>query len=628
MIIDKFVVGGSQVFLIAEIGNNHNGNFDLAIELIDAAISVGANCAKFQMRNLDSVYRKRSLLGGGEDLSTEYTIDLLKKFELSVDQHQKLFHYCNSKGMTYLCTPWDESSIVELEKIGVMAYKVSSADLTNMPLLERLSNTGKPLILSTGMSLESEILVTVNYLNKRSVEFALLHCNSTYPAPIDDINLRWIKSLEKIHSLVGYSGHERGINISMAAVALGAKIIERHLTLDRLMEGPDHAASLHPAEFKLLANGIREIEKALGDGLSRKMSQGEMINRENLGKSLVAATDLKKGIIISHDHISIKSPGQGISPQRYDELIGKILNRDMKCEDFFFQSDLETSKVTPKEYHFSRPWGLPVRYHDFREFSRLVKPDIWEFHLSYSDLDLDPQKYLNIVEDVGFVVHAPELFSESHLLDLASSDRYYRAKSIENLQRVIDITNSLKEFFPREKVPLIVVNVGGFSMDEKIPKENLKQYYERFTESMNLLSLSSVEIIPQTMAPFPWHFGGQRFQNMFVEQDEIIYWCKKLGMRMCLDVSHSYLASNHLGFDFYNFCREVSPYVAHYHIGDAIGTNGEGLQIGAGEIDFQRLSAIIKETAPNASFIPEIWQGHKNGGEGFWLSLDRLNKLL
>ena len=213
------------------------------------------------------------------------------------------------------------------------AYKVASADLTNFPLLDHLSKTKKPLILSTGMSTSLEVEKTVDFLNRRKAEFALLHCNSTYPAPFSDINLKWMKSLKKIHPLVGYSGHERGTGISLAAVGLGACIVERHFTLDRTMEGPDHAASLTLDQFSNMVKGIREIELALGQGKERLLSQGEMINRENLAKSLMASMDIKAGTLLESKHIKVCSPGQGLSPQFYDELLGKVIKRNMNGYD-------------------------------------------------------------------------------------------------------------------------------------------------------------------------------------------------------------------------------------------------------------------------------------------------------
>jgi sialic acid synthase SpsE/sugar phosphate isomerase/epimerase len=624
MKIGQHEIGKGRTYFIAEIGNNHNGSMERAIQLIDQAFAAGADAVKFQMRHLDQIYRQRTLRKDGEDLGTEYVLDLLLRFELSIDQHRELADYCRSKGALYLCTPWDGRSVEVLESMGVPAYKIASADLTNLPLLDRLAQTGKPLILSTGMSTPDEVRATAAFLNKRNVQFAMLHCNSTYPAPLHDINLKWIDRLREIHPLVGYSGHERGINVSLAAVALGASIIERHFTLDRGMEGPDHAASLTFPELARLIEGIREIEEALGDGQVRVVSQGEMINRENLGKSLVAATALTKGTVLTPENVKVRSPGQGLSPQRYEELLGRTLQHDMAEEDFFYPSDLRDTRVEPRPYKFARPWGVPVRYHDFAEYNARIQPDVWEFHLSYSDMELNPADFLQGSHPGDFVVHAPELFAGSRLMDLASPDESYRRESLRETQRVIDITRGLKRFFPRTKRPLIVANIGGFTMDEPLPANVIQSYYERFAGSLAELDLDGVELIPQTMAPFPWHFGGQRYQNLFVKIEEIVEWCQRLKLRMCYDVSHSALTCNHLNYDFYQFSQLVAPWTAHLHLGDAKGLNGEGLQVGEGTIDFDRLGAILRQGCPDASFIPEIWQGHKNSGEGFWIAMERL----
>jgi sialic acid synthase SpsE/sugar phosphate isomerase/epimerase len=627
--IANITVGAKKTFIIAEIGNNHNGDMARAKKMVDLAVEMGADCAKFQMRHLDMVYRQRSLRKSGEDLGTEYVIDLLNKFELSVDQHRQLCEYCAAKSILYMCTPWDTRSLAVLESFNVAAYKVASADLTNLPLLDAMAATQKPLILSTGMSTNEEIEYTAAFLKKRNVPFVFLHCNSTYPAPFHDIHLKWLPALREIHPLVGYSGHERGTAVSIAAVALGASVIERHFTLDRNMEGPDHAASLEFTEFKRLIEGIREVEDSLGETRKQRFfSQGELINRENLGKSLVAATAIKAGTVLEPKHIKVLSPGQGLSGQRYEALLGKTIGRDMKTEDYFFPSDLSDTRVEPRAYRFKHPWGVPVRYHDFQEYHERVKPDLFEFHLSYSDMDLDPATFLSGPYDCDFVVHAPELFAGSHLMDLASADEEYRKKSLFETQRVIDITNSLKRFFPKTKKPMIVANVGGFTMDMPLPKSEINGYYERFAKSLGELSMDGVELIPQTMAPFPWHFGGQRYQNIFVQIDEIVQWCTALKLRMCFDVSHSHLTCAYFQQDYYSFVEKIAHFSAHIHYGDARGVNGEGLQIGEGEIDFVRLGKILETGAPDASFIPEIWQGHKNGGEGFWIALEKLEGTL
>jgi len=622
---DRSIGDGQPCYIIAEVGNNHNGDFDRAIALVDAAVAAGADCAKFQMRKLDEVYRASSLSGKDDDLAVEYTLDLLRRFELTTEQQRRVAAHCASKNIQYLCTPWDASSVATLETFGVQAYKVASADLTNLPLLAKLAATGKTLIVSTGMSTSDEIRAAAKFLDYRSAHYVLLHCQSTYPAALHNIHLRFMETLREIHPLVGYSGHERGTAVSIGAVALGAVVIERHITLDREMEGPDHAASLEPEEFKALVSGIRELEAARGDKLAeRALSQGELINRENLAKSLVAARDIPAGTVVTESDVAVKSPGQGLSPLKMPALIGKRLNRAMARDDYFFQSDLDNGAATARRYRFDRPWGVPVRYHDTQRFLEICQPDIIEFHLSYSDMERDPGSYLSGTYDLGFVVHAPELFAGSKLMDLATADEGLRRYSLEQTQAVIDITRGLKKFFPKTKRPPIVANIGGFTMDEPLSQEQKAECYRIFAASLAELDLDGVELIPQTMAPFPWHFGGQRHQNIFIFPDESAAFCAKYNLRMCVDISHTKLAANHFGFDFSEGLAQLGPHTAHLHFGDAKGLDGEGLQVGEGEIDFDEVGAVLRKHAPDASFIPEIWQGHKNMGEGFWTALERL----
>ena len=213
-------------------------------------------------------------------------------------------------------------------------------------------------------------------------------------------------------------------------------------------------------------------------------------------------------------------------------------------------------------------------------------------------------------------------------MDLTSADEDYLNFSLSETQRVIEITKELNDFFPNQKNPKIVANIGGFSMDQPFNEKQKEEHYNRFIENLSKLNLNGVEIIPQTMAPFPWHFGGQRFQNLFVHVDEIVKYCKEYNLKMCFDVSHSMLTSNHYGYDFYEFAEKIAPFSSHIHMGDASGVNGEGLQIGEGEIDFNRLCKILKDKSTNSTFIPEIWQGHKNDGAGFFIALEKLeNKL-
>ena len=631
-----FIIGSSKVgagnptFVIAEIGNNHNGDLNLAKRLVDEAVLSGANCAKFQLRDLSTLYSNSGNASDpSEDLGSQYTLDLLSRFQLSTVDMFNIFDYCYEKNIIPLCTPWDLASVDALERYGIEGYKSASADLTNPELLTRLAATGKPLICSTGMSIESEIREAVSVLKASGAQYSLLHCNSTYPAPFKDINLRYMNTLRQIGDCpIGYSSHDRGINIAVAAVALGANIIEKHFTLDRSMEGNDHRVSLLPHEFSEMVAGIRQTEEALGGVDSRRISQGELMNREALGKSLFINMNLQPGETIEAHMLDVRSPGRGLQPNKKSLIVGKAAKRKLSVGDVLYPSDLGEESSVPRSYLFQRPFGIPVRYHDLNTLARLSNLDILEFHLSYKDLTEDEACFFSEKRDMDFVVHAPELFSGDHVLDLCSLDEKYRQESIKNLRQVIEVALRLKPWFSRSSKPLIVVNVGGFTQDKPLDRRERVGRYEMVLNALEQIDLTEVEIIPQTMPPFPWHFGGQRYQNLFIDPDEIVDFCAKNSYRVCLDTSHSKLACNYYHWSFSEFLRKVGPYTAHIHVGDASGVDGEGLQINEGDIDFQSMGSELKLSAPHASFIPEIWQGHKNGGEGFWRALERLEHIL
>ncbi|WP_340297161.1 MULTISPECIES: N-acetylneuraminate synthase family protein [unclassified Roseobacter] len=623
---DHLISPDSPTFIIAEIGNNHNGCINVAKRLVESAAEAGANCVKFQMRDMQCLYGDTRRVDGF-DLGAEYVFDLLDRYQLSNDDIFEMLDFAAECGLVPLCTPWDLQSLKALDNYGVSGFKISSADLTNHILLEDAAKTGKPLLVSTGMSKEIEIQESAKLLQTYGASFAFLQCNSAYPAPYEDVNLLYMDRLKALsYGIVGYSGHERGYEVCIAAVARGAKIIEKHLTLDRDMEGNDHKVSLLPDEFARMCSSIRNVEAALGQSGDRVITQGERLNREVLAKSLVAAKDIKLGEKITRDKIEIFSPGKGIQPSRLKDLVNIIASREIKAGEPFFDSDISGQSVAPRDYNFDRPWGVPVRYHDILNISKLVNLDLVEFHLSYRDLDLDPSDYFSGPLDLQLIVHSPELFSGDHIMDLSSDNASYRNRSIKELKRVIDHTINLLKFFPNVNRPLIVVNAGGFSSDSFLSKQQKDVRYSRVLEALDQVAVDDVEIIIQTMPPFPWHFGGQRYHNLFMHPQEIHDFCNISGHRICLDISHAKLFCNYFNHSLHDYIAKLGPQIAHLHIVDAAGFHEEGLQIGCGEIDFSSICADLNKWAPAAPFIPEIWQGHVNTGEGFWVALDRLER--
>jgi len=620
---DFLIADQSPTFIIAEVGNNHNGDIGLAKELVDLAVEAKVDCVKFQMRDLSSLYSNQGKNGeAGYDLGSQYTLDLLNRFQLSNDELCQVFDYCKLRGILPLCTPWDLVSVRVLDEYGLEGFKVASADFTNYEMLEALAKTGKPLICSTGMSKEAEIRGSVSLLRRLGVPYALLHCNSTYPTPFKDVNLSYLPRLKELAgSVVGYSGHERGFAVPLAAVVLGARIVEKHFTLDRNMEGNDHKVSLLPDEFAEMVRQIRNVEEAMGQGGERELTQGELINRENLAKSLVINCDLLQGQVIQRHMIVVKSPGQGLQPNRLDELVGKVAPRDFKAGDFFFESDITPKSAKKLHYRFSRPYGIPARYHDYQALIEGMQIDFVEFHLSYHDLDVKLADYFTGPLPIGYAVHSPELFAGDHILDLATEDADYLAHSIIELKRTVAVAAELQQYFPATPKPALVLNAGGWTPQGFLPVEARAALYDRVAKVLEQVDLSPVQLAIQTMPPFPWHFGGQSYHNLFIHPDEIAAFCQRTGHHICLDVSHSMMACNYYQWDFSDFLKKVLPHTIHLHVVDAKGVDGEGVQIGHGDVDFAMLRDRMNEYAPGVQFIPEVWQGHKNKGEGFWSAL-------
>ncbi|MCE9613235.1 MAG: N-acetylneuraminate synthase family protein [Lentisphaerae bacterium] len=632
---DVIWIGGHAIgaetpcFVIAEVGINHNGSPARARQLVDAAVAAGADCVKFQMRNLNALYRSgASGSATAEDLGAQYTLSLLTRFELPPPVMFELFDYARARGLTVLCTPWDPDSLAALEDYGMEGYKIASADLTNHDLILRASRTYKPLLVSTGMSSDAEIVETVALLRRSGTPYVLLHCNSTYPAPFKEVQLKYLHRLREIGQCeVGYSGHERGFHVPLAALACGAKVIEKHITLDRALEGSDHKVSLLPDEFRQMVEMIRQVEESLGQEGVRRMSQGEVMNRANLAKSLIAARALRVGDRVTDDAIMVRSPGRGLQPNRRSELVGRTLRRDIAAGDFFYPSDLSEATVGARAYQFRRPWGVTVRWHDYRQILAKTNPDFLEFHLSFKDMDEPFESFFDGPLDLDLKVHSPDTFAGDHLLDLSNESATHRDRSVAELQRVVDLTRALKPYFRRATRPVIIASLGGFSTTSLLDPDAVRRRYDLMADSLARLEADGVEIVGQTLPPFPWYFGGQLFLNLFVAPHDTAAFCAQHRLRLCFDLSHSKLACTHFKWSFKEFIDAVGPHTAHLHIADAKGVDGEGLQVGDGEIDLPAVRDQLDRLCPAASFIPEIWQGHKNEGEGFWIALDRLEKM-
>lgn len=323
-----------SVFIIAEAGVNHNGSVELAKKLIDVAAKAGADAVKFQTFKADKLVSKTAKKAEYQQQTTdasESQYAMIKKLELSEKAHHELMGYCKTKNVLFLSTPFDHESIDLLNDLGMKIFKIPSGEITNLPYLRHIGSLSKEVILSTGMADLGEVEDALDLLATSGTpkeNITVLHATTEYPCPIEEVNLRAMQTIASAFNVkTGYSDHTNGIEVPIAAVAMGARVIEKHFTLDKMMEGPDHKASLEPDELTAMVAAIRNIEKALGNGI-KKPSPSEMKNISIARKSIVASRAIAKGERLNTENITVKRPGNGINPMRFDEFIGTIAQKD------------------------------------------------------------------------------------------------------------------------------------------------------------------------------------------------------------------------------------------------------------------------------------------------------------
>ena len=331
-----------KTLIIAEAGVNHNGNFEIAKQLVDKAVEAGADIVKFQTCKAENVISRYADKAEYQKVTTgeaDSQLEMVRKLMLTYEEYGKLKEYCDEKDITFLSTAFDLPSVDYLHSIGMKMWKIPSGEITNLPLLIKIAQLHEPIIMSTGMSELSEVGDAVKVLKENGAgDITLLHCTTEYPAPYADVNLKAMETMKEAFDLpVGYSDHTKGLEIPIAAVARGACVIEKHFTLSREMEGPDHKASIEPDELKQMVSSIRNVEAAIGDGV-KKVSASEMKNKDIARKSIIAKTAIRAGEVFSEDNITTKRPGSGINPMRWFELLGKTAKHDYE-EDYLIEKD-------------------------------------------------------------------------------------------------------------------------------------------------------------------------------------------------------------------------------------------------------------------------------------------------
>lgn len=611
-------------YIVAEIGINHNGDLNEALRLIDAAHESGVDAVKFQKRSLENLYTEKILEDpNSAEWTFEYLIPILQETELSFEDYYVIKDRCKNLGLDLLVTPFDlDSAQFCGELLDVAAFKIGSADMVNYDLIEKCFSFGKPVMISTGMWTEPEIRTAVDKFGTfGDNDFVMLLANSTYPTPYESINLEFLPTLKQIHPLVGYSGHERGTFIPVAATTLGAMVIEKHITFDRTQTGPDHKASMLPAEFAEMVTHLRNLELALGS--EKVVNQAEKLAKETFAKSAYVKETLEPGHVLTEADVYFTSPGKGIYKHQIAEFYGKELQ--CKIEKDSYVTTHHFDDIIPvREWRlpsFSKDWGVKCRFHDFEEYKTLNSPVI-EFHCSQRDMDID---FRGFSKESQLVVHAPEIFDRK-LVDICSDNDEIVEGSVYLLQRAIDKTLQISKNFSSKK-PKFVVHLGGMSLDHVVNEGNTPLMMERAVDNFKKLKFNAddIDILPENLPPRPWYLGGQWFQYGFMLAEDMMEFCNHFGLKMTYDICHAALHCNHANISLNEYTRKVMPLVSHFHLSDAVGIDGEGVQVNEGCVDFDSFFKELEGFNQDFSWVTEIWSGHVNHGAGCRKSMHNLS---
>ena len=625
-------------YVIAEIGLNHNGDFELAKKLIEHSKDSNCHAVKFQLRSDDILKLDHSSMEIGEQYVHKYIADTF----LTFDQYSSLFKYTRFLGLDCIISAWDIKSLEFGAQQGIKTLKIASADLTNSMMIKRSLSLYDAFIMSTGMSTESEIGEAVKLFSESDKNLTILHCQSAYPAPIETLNLSYISKLSTKFPQcnIGYSGHELEYHVCLAAYALGARVIEKHITTNKESIGNDHTVSLYLDDLKRLNKSLSDVSKSLGTDAPREISPGEKVNRVSLSKSLTVKHFKSAGSTINEDDLDFCFGGRGLKPHEYTSVVGKKLNIDV-----FPGDPLESANFLDLSSHdrYKAPYiknlisGIPVRYHDALKMSNFIDVDFLEFHLSYSDIQFDYHDVVNSLNSRQFIephtFHAPDYYQDDHIFDPVSDDSAYRDLSDYHFRQFLDHVVEVSTLLECNKDPnlrtKVITSFSHPTLTTLIDNGSKSAVYERLFSYLDLLytQYPQLHILPQTLPVNAWYLGGRRYVNIFAHPLEIIEFCDHSKMEICLDTAHTIMASNFYQVDPNDSIMSLLKYAQHFHIVDAKGDSDEGLTFGLGDLDLLRLLSNIANQPSPISYIPEIWQGHHNNGEGFKLAFQSMESV-
>ena len=643
-----------KIKFISEIGLNHNGSFQIAKKLIKQSKAINCDYIKFQIRDIKEIYHPDFLKNfSNSENANQYIFNEIRKAHLNQKQYLKLFKFAKKINIRVMVTPFDLKSLKLCRRKEVSAIKIGSPDFDNIQLIINALKLKKPLFLSTGMAEEKDINAMKEIIEKNNifnVPIVIFHCVSSYPPNEDEINLKYIKILNKKfpNYTIGYSGHERGYLPSLISIYFGARVIERHLTLDKYSKGPDHNSSLTLNEFrKLIINSnlifnqlnrkkisqdkflklfkLLSSKKSIGKPI-KTVSLNSKFNKKVLSKSAIYKKNFKKNKIIKVENLKFVSPAKGLSGLEFNKINNKLI-KDVNKNEYLSERDFIRFKNRKSDINKitipNKKWGLIGRLGDYEQFIN-EKANLIEIHLTWREL-INP-KIIKKNYNTELILHAPEYFNDQ-LIDFTSENKKILSNSFEMMEYLNILVEKIKNNFVYDlkKGPKVVLHPGGHSERSNVNVSKINRYKNLF-KNMQKIKSKNYNLLLENMPPYPWYYGGKFYQHIFTDTKEIKKFCKESEMNICYDTSHAKLSSNALGKNFTNFTKDIIQNIEYLHISDAAKVYQEGLQIGDGEIDFKSFFNLVKNL--NINFVPEIWNGHLDDGEGFKTAMRNLNKIM
>ena len=601
--------------MIAEIGINHDGDMDKARRLIQQSRDAGCGGIKFQYRNLKTAYASNA-----NEIGDEIILTQIKRTYLDAGKILELRDFARSIGVEAgisFFTSEDLKDFTDI-KTDFDFFKIPSVELLNLELIRNLLETGKHVYISVGMHNESEIEYTFNAIDNYK-NWTPFHCISNYPLADHNTSLGYIKYLrEKWQRNVGYSSHDENWENNLIALSLGATVIERHITEEKNAEGLDHSSSSNYEEFEKICHYAQEFDKIISGNGSRIPNQGELLNKQNLGRSFYALRDFKAGQPLEMSGFEYRNPQIGIGISDLEQYLDKKIVMKLDKGEVLTHQHFQENRTRVSEDAFEKSRrnsiAIPVRLADYWAIRAALPVGAYEFHLSYKEVASDLLSYKFDASD-RFSVHLPDYIDSTSLVDPFSSDVRIRNSSRECIAKVIEFSEKLAGE-TGHKVPIVASLAGiGLSRENFYPKVK-----ELFTEYFSELAQLSLQWLP----PYAWYFGGSiKLTN--VNNIEDVTWLKQLQIPVTLDSSHLLLGQAAFGLNVRSIIAGLSQNIIHWHISDAEGLDGEGLPIGAGGPDNEMLiSEIISQEGLK---VIEVWQGHFYNYEGFKVEINKIAEL-